>query len=46
MYTHTQQVVKVLNAHHHSLHWLESSARKLDTDLAAMTRQLSRADIS
>lgn len=35
-----RKIVRILNAHHHSLAWLEENARKMVTDAADVSRRL------
>lgn len=35
-----RKIVRILNAHHHSLAWLEDSARRMITDAADVSRRM------
>ncbi len=37
------KILKILNAHHQSLQWLDTSATKIEVELAAVSRQLKNS---
>ncbi|CAM9101996.1 unnamed protein product, partial [Phaeothamnion confervicola] len=39
-------VVKILNAHHHSLHWLETNAKRVEMELASVARHIRDVNLS
>ncbi len=37
------KILKIINAHHQSLQWLETNAMKVEVELAAVSRQLKNS---